>query len=92
MVLFGYLHFLSFSFRLEGKILSIYAVIVITCLLIKRNTLVSSSIFIGFNRKMADTNRTQRKLSTAGQSLYVTLGLEKGASAEDLKKAYRCVI
>ncbi|KAI7805048.1 dnaJ (Hsp40) homolog, subfamily C, member 5 gamma b [Triplophysa rosa] len=38
---------------------------------------------------MADTNRPQRKLSTAGQSLYVTLGLEKGASAEDLKKAYR---
>lgn len=40
---------------------------------------------------MTDANRPQRKLSTAGQSLYVTLGLEKGASAEDMKKAYRCV-
>lgn len=40
---------------------------------------------------MEDQNRPQRKLSTAGDSLYKVLGLEKGASAEDIKKAYRCV-
>lgn len=38
---------------------------------------------------MEDQNRPQRKLSTAGDSLYKVLGLEKGASAEDIKKAYR---
>ena len=31
----------------------------------------------------------QRKLSTKGISLYHTLDLEKGASAEDVKKKYR---
>ncbi|TNM95831.1 dnaJ (Hsp40) homolog, subfamily C, member 5 gamma b isoform X1 [Takifugu rubripes] len=38
---------------------------------------------------MEDPNRPQRKLSTAGDSLYKVLGLEKGASADDIKKAYR---
>lgn len=42
---------------------------------------------------MAEPNaaRPQRKMSTAGESVYKVLGLEKGASAEDIKKAYRCV-
>uniref|UniRef100_A0A3Q3Q774 J domain-containing protein n=1 Tax=Monopterus albus TaxID=43700 RepID=A0A3Q3Q774_MONAL len=31
----------------------------------------------------------QRKMSTAGESMYKVLGLEKGASAEDIKGAYR---
>ncbi|XP_061900777.1 dnaJ homolog subfamily C member 5-like isoform X1 [Entelurus aequoreus] len=34
-------------------------------------------------------SRPQRKMSTAGESVYKVLGLEKGASAEDIKKAYR---
>ncbi|XP_037398011.1 dnaJ (Hsp40) homolog, subfamily C, member 5 gamma b isoform X2 [Pygocentrus nattereri] len=38
---------------------------------------------------MTDSNKPQRKLSTAGDSLYKTLGLEKGASSEEIKKAYR---
>ncbi|XP_070698875.1 dnaJ (Hsp40) homolog, subfamily C, member 5 gamma b [Pempheris klunzingeri] len=38
---------------------------------------------------MEDPNRPQRKMSTAGDSLYKVLGLEKGASQEDIKKAYR---
>lgn len=40
---------------------------------------------------MADSSssRPQRKMSTAGESVYKVLGLEKGASAEDIKKAYR---
>ncbi|KTF74288.1 hypothetical protein cypCar_00034985 [Cyprinus carpio] len=38
---------------------------------------------------MADTSRPQRKLSRAGESLYQILGLPKGASSEDIKKAYR---
>ncbi|KAG5857241.1 dnaJ homolog subfamily C member 5-like [Anguilla rostrata] len=39
---------------------------------------------------MADPNRPpQRKMSTAGDSLYKILGLEKGASTEDIKRAYR---
>ncbi|XP_043119469.1 dnaJ (Hsp40) homolog, subfamily C, member 5 gamma b [Puntigrus tetrazona] len=38
---------------------------------------------------MADASRPQRKLSRAGESLYVALGLAKGASSEDIKKAYR---
>lgn len=38
---------------------------------------------------MEDPNRPQRKMSTAGESLYKTLGLEKGATPEDIKKAYR---
>ncbi|KAL8184178.1 UNVERIFIED_CONTAM: DnaJ subfamily C member 5 [Gekko kuhli] len=38
---------------------------------------------------MADTARLQRKMSRAGESLYHILGLEKGASSEDIKKAYR---
>ncbi|XP_033860620.1 dnaJ homolog subfamily C member 5-like isoform X2 [Acipenser ruthenus] len=38
---------------------------------------------------MADPNKPQRKMSTTGETLYKTLGLEKGASAEEIKKAYR---
>ncbi|XP_078133154.1 dnaJ (Hsp40) homolog, subfamily C, member 5 gamma b isoform X2 [Sander vitreus] len=38
---------------------------------------------------MQDPNRPQRKMSTAGDSLYKLLGLEKGASPEEIKKAYR---
>ncbi|XP_061610187.1 dnaJ (Hsp40) homolog, subfamily C, member 5 gamma a isoform X1 [Phyllopteryx taeniolatus] len=37
----------------------------------------------------AHAPRPQRKMSTAGESVYQVLGLEKGASAEDIKKAYR---
>ncbi|XP_045919626.1 dnaJ (Hsp40) homolog, subfamily C, member 5 gamma b isoform X1 [Micropterus dolomieu] len=37
---------------------------------------------------MEDPN-IQRKMSTAGESLYKVLGLEKGASPEEIKKAYR---
>ncbi|XP_072296153.1 dnaJ (Hsp40) homolog, subfamily C, member 5 gamma a isoform X1 [Eucyclogobius newberryi] len=39
---------------------------------------------------MADpSSRPQRKMSTAGESVYRVLGLEKGATPEDIKKAYR---
>ncbi|XP_029349053.1 dnaJ (Hsp40) homolog, subfamily C, member 5 gamma b isoform X2 [Echeneis naucrates] len=38
---------------------------------------------------MEDPNRAQRKMSRAGDSLYNVLGLEKGASPEEIKKAYR---
>lgn len=38
---------------------------------------------------MTDSNRPPRKLSTSGDSLYKTLGLEKGASSEEIKKSYR---
>ncbi|XP_025911675.1 dnaJ homolog subfamily C member 5G [Apteryx mantelli] len=38
---------------------------------------------------MAEPSRPQRKLSRAGESLYHVLGLEKGASPEEIKKAYR---
>ncbi|XP_042356415.1 dnaJ (Hsp40) homolog, subfamily C, member 5 gamma b isoform X2 [Plectropomus leopardus] len=38
---------------------------------------------------MEDPSRPQRKMSTAGDSLYKVLGLEKGASSEEIKKAYR---
>lgn len=38
---------------------------------------------------MEDPNKPQRKLSTAGDSLYKVLGLEKGASPDEIKKAYR---
>ncbi|KAJ7341431.1 hypothetical protein JRQ81_005517 [Phrynocephalus forsythii] len=38
---------------------------------------------------MADAGRPQRKMSRAGESLYRVLGLEKGASSEEVKKAYR---
>ena len=34
----------------------------------------------------------QRKLSTKGESLYKVLTLEKGASAEEVKKKYRLVV
>ncbi|XP_061125754.1 dnaJ (Hsp40) homolog, subfamily C, member 5 gamma a isoform X1 [Syngnathus typhle] len=36
-----------------------------------------------------NASRAQRKMSTVGESVYKVLGLEKGASAEDIKKAYR---
>lgn len=38
---------------------------------------------------MEDPDRTQRRLSRAGDSLYKILGLEKGASPEEIKRAYR---
>ncbi|XP_047466361.1 dnaJ (Hsp40) homolog, subfamily C, member 5 gamma b isoform X2 [Mugil cephalus] len=38
---------------------------------------------------MEDPNRPQRKMSTAGDSLYKVLGLEKGASPDEVKRAYR---
>lgn len=40
---------------------------------------------------MADPSaaRPQRKMSTSGESVYKVLGLQKGATAEDIKKAYR---
>ncbi|KAM3871175.1 dnaJ (Hsp40) homolog, subfamily C, member 5 gamma b [Diretmus argenteus] len=38
---------------------------------------------------MEEPNKPQRKMSTAGDSLYKVLGLEKGATAEEIKKAYR---
>ncbi|XP_064411149.1 dnaJ (Hsp40) homolog, subfamily C, member 5 gamma a [Latimeria chalumnae] len=38
---------------------------------------------------MADPNRPQRKMSRAGESLYKILDLKKGASPEEIKKAYR---
>ncbi|XP_072546457.1 dnaJ (Hsp40) homolog, subfamily C, member 5 gamma b isoform X2 [Salminus brasiliensis] len=38
---------------------------------------------------MTDPHRPQRTLSTSGESLYSTLGLEKGASSEEIKKSYR---
>ncbi|XP_020483480.1 dnaJ (Hsp40) homolog, subfamily C, member 5 gamma b isoform X1 [Labrus bergylta] len=38
---------------------------------------------------MEDPNRPQRKMSTAGDSLYKVLGLEKGATPEEIKKTYR---
>ncbi|XP_027028051.1 dnaJ (Hsp40) homolog, subfamily C, member 5 gamma b [Tachysurus fulvidraco] len=38
---------------------------------------------------MTDPNKPGRKLSTSGESLYKTLDLQKGASSEDIKKAYR---
>ncbi|NP_001087399.1 DnaJ heat shock protein family (Hsp40) member C5 gamma L homeolog [Xenopus laevis] len=38
---------------------------------------------------MADPSRPQRKMSRSGTSLYVVLGLQKGASPDDIKKAYR---
>ncbi|XP_050565630.1 dnaJ homolog subfamily C member 5G isoform X1 [Cygnus atratus] len=38
---------------------------------------------------MAEPGRAQRKLSRVGESLYRVLGLEKGSSPEEIKKAYR---
>ncbi|XP_030630619.1 dnaJ (Hsp40) homolog, subfamily C, member 5 gamma b [Chanos chanos] len=38
---------------------------------------------------MTEGQRPQRKMSTSGESLYQILGVEKGASAEEIKKAYR---
>uniref|UniRef100_A0A096LUT4 DnaJ (Hsp40) homolog, subfamily C, member 5 gamma b n=1 Tax=Poecilia formosa TaxID=48698 RepID=A0A096LUT4_POEFO len=38
---------------------------------------------------MEDPNMPQRKMSRAGESLYVVLGLEKGATPDEIKRAYR---
>lgn len=38
---------------------------------------------------MAEPGRPQRKLSRVGESLYHVLGLQKGSSPEEIKKAYR---
>ncbi|XP_072263281.1 dnaJ homolog subfamily C member 5G [Pyxicephalus adspersus] len=38
---------------------------------------------------MADPNKPQRRMSRTGISLYQVLGLEKGASQDEIKKAYR---
>ncbi|CAL8302420.1 unnamed protein product [Boreogadus saida] len=38
---------------------------------------------------MEEGNKPQRKMSTAGDSLYKILGLQKGATADEIKKAYR---
>ncbi|XP_029972902.1 dnaJ homolog subfamily C member 5-like isoform X2 [Salarias fasciatus] len=38
---------------------------------------------------MEDPNRPQRAMSTTGESLYKLLNLEKGASPEEIKRAYR---
>ncbi|XP_065587197.1 dnaJ homolog subfamily C member 5G [Cyrtonyx montezumae] len=38
---------------------------------------------------MAEPGRPQRKLSRVGESLYRVLGLEKGSSPEEIKRAYR---
>ncbi|XP_038607185.1 dnaJ homolog subfamily C member 5G [Tachyglossus aculeatus] len=38
---------------------------------------------------MEQASRVQRRLSRVGESLYVVLGLQKGAAPEDVKKAYR---
>ncbi|XP_078506212.1 dnaJ homolog subfamily C member 5G isoform X2 [Lissotriton helveticus] len=39
--------------------------------------------------KMAEPPKPTRKMSRTGESLYKVLGLEKGASADDIKKSYR---
>ncbi|XP_067999022.1 dnaJ homolog subfamily C member 5G [Melanerpes formicivorus] len=38
---------------------------------------------------LADPGRLQRKLSRVGESLYWVLGLQKGSSPEEIKRAYR---
>uniref|UniRef100_A0A803JRI7 DnaJ heat shock protein family (Hsp40) member C5 gamma n=1 Tax=Xenopus tropicalis TaxID=8364 RepID=A0A803JRI7_XENTR len=38
---------------------------------------------------MAEPGRPQRKMSRSGISLYAVLGLQKGASPDEIKKAYR---
>ncbi|KAL2098842.1 hypothetical protein ACEWY4_005322 [Coilia grayii] len=38
---------------------------------------------------MEEPNRPQRKLSTAGESLYQILGVQRGASEDEIKKSYR---
>lgn len=38
---------------------------------------------------MEEPNRPQRKLSRAGETLYQILGVQKGASEDEIKKAYR---
>lgn len=48
-------------------------------------------VTVNISWNMEDPNRPQRKLSTTGDSLYKILGLEKGASPDEIKKAYRCV-
>ena len=40
---------------------------------------------------MEEPTKPQRKMSTAGDSLYKTLGLQKGATPDEIKKAYRSV-
>ncbi|CAG5866737.1 dnaJ (Hsp40) homolog, subfamily C, member 5 gamma b isoform 2-T2 [Menidia menidia] len=38
---------------------------------------------------MEDPNKPQRRMSKEGESLYKVLGLEKGASPDEIKRAYR---
>ncbi|XP_047200694.1 dnaJ (Hsp40) homolog, subfamily C, member 5 gamma b isoform X2 [Girardinichthys multiradiatus] len=38
---------------------------------------------------MEDSNMPPRKMSRAGESLYMVLGLKKGASPDEIKRAYR---
>ncbi|CAL8274438.1 unnamed protein product [Merluccius merluccius] len=38
---------------------------------------------------MEEPTKPQRKMSTAGDGLYKTLGLQKGATPDEIKKAYR---
>ncbi|XP_062379357.1 dnaJ homolog subfamily C member 5-like isoform X2 [Sardina pilchardus] len=38
---------------------------------------------------MEEPNRPQRKLSTAGETLYQILGVQRGASDDEIKKSYR---
>ncbi|MEQ2203565.1 hypothetical protein XENOCAPTIV_000813 [Xenoophorus captivus] len=40
---------------------------------------------------MEDSNMPPRKMSRAGESLYMVLGLKKGASPDEIKRAYRSV-
>uniref|UniRef100_A0A1I8IDE8 J domain-containing protein n=1 Tax=Macrostomum lignano TaxID=282301 RepID=A0A1I8IDE8_9PLAT len=41
------------------------------------------------NASGSEPPNSERKFSTSGESLYQILGLEKGASSEQVKKAYR---
>ncbi|XP_077395295.1 dnaJ (Hsp40) homolog, subfamily C, member 5 gamma b isoform X2 [Festucalex cinctus] len=53
------------------------------------STAVRGKLHFTKTSNMDDPNKPQRKMSTAGDSLYKILGLQKGASPEEIKKAYR---